>query len=208
VLDQPVYARSGPGHSGAVSLALAAVAAVLPAAPAHATDYYGVTESTFSCWEAPVSGNSYCATIRSSVAFDINDGVAYRVNIWCTVNGNPSNCQITWTGGLKRWRSDLGPAYATYPWGTATNQTGGGSSQVIWQGGWHSPYKGAAHYVFSTVGSVNVRWTAPNQLSSTKTRCSEDVLIETSDEIQQAHDQVASKIWSSRAKAAANEVQA
>jgi hypothetical protein len=145
----------------------------LVAAPARADVYHGVAQSTFSCWTA-ASGNQYCATIKGSIAENAPDNpgdIAYRVNIWCTVNGNPSNCQITWTGGLKRYRSDLGPEFATYPWGTATNQTSGGSSQVIWQGGWHNAHA-LYNYVWQTVGSVNVRWIAPNKLSSTKTRCS------------------------------------
>lgn len=156
------------------ALPLAFMATLFTAAPAgaqSAVEYYGVAESKFSCWQAP-SGNNYCASIRSSIVQEGTFEIAYRVNIWCTVNGNPSNCQITWGGGLKRFRADLDPGFAIYPWGTATRQTGGGSSQVIWEGGFHD-ISTQTDYVYQTVGSVNVRWTAPGQLSSTKTRCSD-----------------------------------
>jgi hypothetical protein len=157
------------------ALPLAFMATLFTAAPAgaqSAVEYLGVAESSpFSCWRAP-SGNNYCASIRSSIVQEGTFEIAYRVNIWCTVNGNPSNCQITWGGGLKRFRADLDPGFATYPWGTATRQTGGGSSQVIWEGAFHD-ISTDTDYVYQTVGSVNVRWTAPGQLSSTKTRCSD-----------------------------------
>ena len=155
-----------------VILALAATLGLLPMAPAHAADYVGVATSQFSCWTA-ASGNVYCANIRSSIFDDTVGELAYRVHIWCTVNGNPSNCTMTWVGGLKRYREDLGSGYATYPWGTATKQSGSGSDEVVWQGGLHSvPVTGSYEYVYQTVGSVNVIWTAPGKQSSTKTRCS------------------------------------
>lgn len=156
----------------AVAVALSAVTAIGVATPAKADNhsYIGVAESTFSCWTA-ASGNQYCAHIRSSIVFiSYTIEIAYRVNIWCTVNGNPSNCEIKWSGGLKRYRHDLGPGFATYPWGTVGRSTGGGSSQVIWEGGLH----GLNHdHVYQTVGQVYVRWVAPNHWSSVKTRCSD-----------------------------------
>ena len=170
------------GHKDAFVARLAvALAGLLPAAalvapPAYATDYVGVATSQFSCWTA-TSGNQYCAHITSSIADDTVLEIAYRVHIWCTVNGNPANCTITWGGGLKRYREDLGPGYATYPWGTVTKQTGGGSSEVIWQGAWHS-VNTSPEYVYQTVGSVNVIWTAPSKLSGTKTRCSDAMLLQ------------------------------
>ena len=160
-----------------VILALAATLGLLPMAPAHAQEYVGPATSQFSCWKA-ASGNVYCAYIKSSIFDDSVAEVAYRVHIWCTVNGNPSNCQITWGGGLMRYREDLGPGFATYPWGTATKQTGGGSDEVIWEGALHSvPVTGLYEYVYQTVGSVNVVWTAPGKQSGTKTRCSDAMYL-------------------------------
>jgi hypothetical protein len=154
----------------AVILALGPLA--LPVTPARADTYTyeGLTEGTFASWRAP-SGNVYTAHRRMSVRLNwTTNDVAFRANVWCEVNGQPSTCTIYLDGWLnvkncRPYENCTIGDFGMRTWDPVTTKTG-----HIFQGIDHDKRAG---YSYESLAFIEVYWVAPRKRSTFHSECSQ-----------------------------------